>query len=84
MSKFQQWLIAKDSSGLSIQALACMELGVTTAWLCEDGDIFYLLDTIEMLIDHWHDYYSGDYKLHEFLGMEWEQYKLYVEYLKYT
>lgn len=79
MSNFKEWLLAKDIRGLDIEAIPCKELEVNTAWVCVDGDIFYLLGNIEMLTDHWHDYYEGVYELHEFLGMDWEQYKLYVE-----
>lgn len=35
-------------------------------------------ENIDDLIDHWHESKSSQ-KLHEFLGLTWEEYKRYVE-----
>ncbi|MFG2410941.1 hypothetical protein [Streptomyces goshikiensis] len=37
------------------------------------------LDDIDSYVDAWHDTEDGDLELHEFLGMTWDEYRLWVE-----
>ncbi|MFF5802023.1 hypothetical protein [Streptomyces sp. NPDC012746] len=37
------------------------------------------IDDIDSYVDAWHDAEDSDLELHEFLGMTWDEYRLWVE-----
>ncbi|AXI72404.1 hypothetical protein [Streptomyces cavourensis] len=37
------------------------------------------VEDIDSYVDAWHDGDGGDLELHEFLGMTWDEYRLWVE-----
>lgn len=84
MSDFSEWcfniVILEQLDAVAVKSL----LGTNSMWVAVDDrgvvfDQFFSYDNIEEAVDYWHDHYEGGYKLHEFLGMTWEQYCKYVE-----
>lgn len=44
-----------------------------------DGETTDIDECIDNEIDHWHDSFMDDIELHEYLGMTWEEYAMWVE-----
>jgi hypothetical protein len=51
-------------------------MNITFIDKCISGDAF--LDEVDDYIDAWHDDTSEDAELHEYLGMTWQEYSLWI------